>query len=166
MDLTPYVESLRRDLTRAAAAGTEQAQQTAGLLGAALEPAIRLSMVDALSAMAAEVTAAWGEGSVEVRMHGREPQIVVAAPLDHPAEPDPAPARPGSRDGDADDGALARLTVRLPEPLKSRAEQQADQEGVSLNSWMVRAVAWALGETTASRGAGRPGRRFTGYARS
>ena len=155
MDLSPYVDSLRADLEAAAAAGTEDTQATARLLSGALDAALRLCLVDALSALAAEVTAS-SDVEVEIRMHGREPQLVVssAAPSVD-ASPDPI-------DDPLDDGGTARLTVRLPESLKERAEDQAGHDGLSVNAWIVRAVNAALRPDH-----GRPGpRRTTGFARS
>ncbi|MBW8766755.1 MAG: toxin-antitoxin system HicB family antitoxin, partial [Geodermatophilales bacterium] len=74
MDLTAYVDALRNSLRTAAAAGGEQAQETARLLSDAMEPAVRLAVLDALSAMAAEVTAALDGDVVEIRLRGREPE--------------------------------------------------------------------------------------------
>src|SRR4051794_35895677 len=53
MDLSPYVDSLRRDLMAAAAAGTDETRRTAELLAAALEPAARLAIPAPLTAAAA-----------------------------------------------------------------------------------------------------------------
>ena len=39
----------------------------------------------------------------------------------------------------ADDGVV-RLTLRIPESLKARAEEAAEQAGQSLNTWLVAAV--------------------------
>ena len=77
MDLSPYVDAVRADLEAAAAAGTEETQATAGLLSGALDASLRLCLLDALSALAAEVTAS-SDVEVELRMHGREPQVVVS----------------------------------------------------------------------------------------
>src|SRR4051794_41857727 len=99
MDLSDYVDALRSALTTAAAAGGEQAQETARLLADAMEPAVRLAVLDALSAMAAEVTAALDGDVVEIRLRGREPEGVVVraaheAAGDRPAGPPPAPGGP------------------------------------------------------------------------
>lgn len=168
MELTTYVDSLRHDLQNAAAAGDERTRETARLLSAALDPAARLCLVEAMTAVADEVTSAWGQGSVEIRMHGREPQVVVTASHAVPAPPAPppppaAPAAPGEED--TDDGSTARITLRLPEGLKSRAERTAAAEGLSVNAWLVRAVAAAL--QPGSPGPSQPhfGRRMTGFAR-
>jgi len=154
MDLSPYVDALRGDLEATAAAGTDETQATARLLSGALDSSLRLCLVDALSAMAAEVTSS-SDVEVEIRMHGREPEIVVAAR--------PAPAAPASLDEPPDDGAAARLTVRLPESLKERAEAKAAQDGLSVNAWIIRAVNGAL--TGPDHGWTGP-RRTTGFARS
>ncbi|MGQ0480860.1 MAG: toxin-antitoxin system HicB family antitoxin [Pseudonocardia sp.] len=138
MDLTPYVSALREDLLTAASAGDEQTRRTAGLLAAAIEPAARLALLNALADMAAEVTESLGgERVVEVRLDGREARIAVG----EPARPEPAP-EPAPPSGDA--GDMSRITLRLVEQLKGHAEQAASSQGMSLNSWIAQAVQGAL----------------------
>ncbi len=164
MDLTDYVDALRRSLTTAAAAGTEQTRETARLLGDTIEPAVRLAVTDALSAMAAEITAAWDGGLVDIRLRGRDPEVVIVpAPDPEPAEPAEDPAGEGDVD---DDGSMARISLRLPESVKSRAEAAAAAAGISLNAWLVRAVAAGLREPTDPPRSGRGPRRYSGFARS
>ena len=158
MELSPFVDAVRADLDATAAAGTPEAQATARLLSGALDSSLRLALLDALSELAAEVTAN-SDLEVEIRMHGREPQVVVSAASDH--VDDEAPASEPVDDGD--DRSTARLTVRLPEALKERAEEQAGREGLSVNAWMVRAVQTAVNPASRDR---RGPRRTTGYARS
>jgi hypothetical protein len=168
MELTPYVESLRADLEAAAAAGGDEARATAALLGVALDASVRLCLVDALSAMAAEVTAATEDLAVEIRMHGREPQVVVTVD-DAVDEPVAAPGPPpGPAADEEDDGGVARITLRLPEALKAEAEALAAGQGLSVNAWLVRSVAAAVGRPEARRDArpGPAGRRLTGFQRS
>lgn len=158
MDLTPFVDSLRRDLLTTAAAGTEETRRTAELLVAAMDPAVRLAILDALSAATADVTAALPGVTVELRLHGREPRISVEtaeAEPEPPAGPDPGPA---------DDAGTARVTLRLPESVKARAEDAAGRAGLSVNAWLVRAVTTALDAPPAKSGRGG-GRRLVGYAR-
>ena len=155
MDLTPYVDGLRRDLLTAAAAGTDETRRTADLLAAALDPAVRLAILDALSAAMADVTAALPDVTVELRMHGREPRIAVDT-----VEPGPTAPAPASDEADG----TARVTLRLPESVKARTEDAAARDGVSVNSWLVRAVVQALDAPSRS-GSARIGRRITGYAR-
>jgi hypothetical protein len=156
MDLTPYVDSLRQDLTAAAAAGGPEAKAAAERLALALDPAVRLALMDALSQAAAEITSELPEGSVELRLKGREPQLVVDVPsqgsFDPPATPAPptAPAPPGSAtEEDEEEGTIARITLRIPEAVKFRAEEMAAKSGHSLNGWIVN----VLRAATQSRGA-------------
>jgi methionine aminopeptidase len=157
MDLTTHVAGLRADVTAAAAIGGPEVARAAELLAEALDGSLRLVLLDVLGDAADELTAALDGPVVEVRLRGREPELVVSSPAVHP---EPAvPAVP------ADDEGTARLTLRLPETLKARAEQAAAAEGTSVNTWLVRAVARALEHS--STGAGRPGpRRITGFGRA
>src|SRR5215211_4914550 len=91
MELTSYVETLRRDLAVAAEAGGEDARALAERLTAPLEASIRLMLLDALSAAADDITRELAPGSVELRLRGGEPEFVVTpVPADEPDEPPPA----------------------------------------------------------------------------
>src|SRR5215470_9442713 len=149
MDLTPYVSNLRQELAVAADAGGDDARELAERLTAPLESAVRLVLLDALSAAAAEITRDLAPGSVDLRLRGREPTFVVTPPPAEPAEPaEPAgPAIPGGAAPppvDGDDGAMARINLRLSEHLKGRVEEAAARAGLSVNAWLVRAAAAAL----------------------
>jgi hypothetical protein len=121
-------------------------------------------VIDAMSAMAAEVTAALDGALVDIRVRGRDPEVVVVPATAH-AEAEEPPA-PGEDDDGEDDGSVARISLRLPDALKVRAERAAAAEGLSLNAWLVRAVAAGLREPRTPPNAGRGPRRFTGFARS
>jgi hypothetical protein len=143
MDLAPYISQLREDLTAAASAGDEQTRHTAAVLSIALEPAARLAIMNALSDLAAEVTAALDDQVVEVRLNGRDVRVAVSARADGP--PPPAePFEPGTAPfGDAG-GDIRRITLRLIDQVKAQAERAAAEQGVSLNTWVSQAVAGAL----------------------
>jgi hypothetical protein len=143
MDVTPYVAALREDLVSAASAGDEQTQRTAALLSAVIEPAARLAVMNALADLAQEVTEALdGVRIVEVRLEGRQVKVVVSESTAPPRAEEPPPEpRPGWADGAGD---ISRITLRLMEEIKGRAEQAANQQGVSLNSWISQAVQGAL----------------------
>jgi hypothetical protein len=162
MDLSPYVDSLRRDLMAAAAAGTEETRRTAELLAGAMEPAARLAILDALSTATADVTAALNGVTVEVRLHGREPRISVDH-LETEPEPEAGVGQPAPPVDESD--GTARVTLRLPESVKARTEEAATRAGISVNSWLVRAVTRALDGPSSAQDQGRPGRRLVGYAR-
>jgi hypothetical protein len=135
MDITPYVERLRHDLGQAAAAGDEHIREAADRLALALDPSMRLALMEALSQAAAEITTEMRAGSVEVRLTGRELEFVVEQTA--PGGPAPAAAPPPGADEEEDDSATARITLRLPESVKAKAEELAGRTGSSLNTWIV-----------------------------
>jgi hypothetical protein len=164
MDLTPYVEKLRRELAVTAEAGGEDARALAERLTGPLDSAVRLMLLDALSAAADDITAELAPGSVELRLRSGDPEFVVApAPADEPPErPAPAPPPP-----EEDDGPVARINLRLPEQLKSGVEQAAARERLSVNAWLVRAAAAAVANDDRDRRpparGGRIGQAYTGW---
>jgi hypothetical protein len=159
MDLTPYVETLRRELAVAAAAGGDDARALADRLTAPLESATRLMLLDALSAAADEITRELAPGAVELRLRGGEPDFVVTpAPTAERDEPVPPP--------EIDEAATARINLRLPERLKEGVEDAAGRERLSVNSWLVRAIAAALVSNDRPRAAkGRIGQSYSGWVR-
>src|SRR3954467_4901435 len=115
MELAPYVESLRRELALCAETGGEDARALAARLTASLESAIRLTLLETLSAAADEITLDLAPGSVELRLRGREPNFVVTLPpSDQSAEAaEPRAEEPAARAEEvvagADDGATSRI---------------------------------------------------------
>jgi hypothetical protein len=162
MDLTPNVENLRRELAVAAEAGGDEARALAERLTAPLESAIRLMLLDALSAAADEITREFAPGSVELRLRAGEPEFVVTpGPADEPVEPARDTPPP-----DVDEGATARINLRLPEQLKASVEQAAGRERLSVNAWLVRVAAAAVAHEDRRprpRG-GRIGESYKGWA--
>lgn len=144
MDLTPYVERLRSDLTHAAASGGDQIRDAAERLTLALDPAVRLTLMEVLSEASAEITSAMRTGSVETRLAGRDVDFVV----DHGA-PAPEPAEPVTEDS-VDEGDLARITLRIPESIKARAEEIAAKSNNSLNTWIVSVLRHATRDNAVS----------------
>lgn len=180
MDITPFIDSLRRDLVAAAEAGGDEARAAADRLTMALDPAMRLALMDALSQAAAEITSELPAGSVEVRLRGREPEFVVEAPtMPIAAATPPTPPLPPEPDELDEDGAVARITLRIPESLKTKAEEAAARSGHSLNTWLVHTIRSATRDRAINvdidlssiplfeefgRGPGRRGgRRMTGW---
>jgi hypothetical protein len=137
MDITPYVESLRRDLVAAAEAAGPEAKAAAERLAFALDPAARLALMEAVSQAAAEITAEMPAGGVDVRLRGRELDFLVdTGPAAAPEAVRPAPVD----DEPEDDGNVARITLRIPEAVKTKAEEMAARSGSSLNTWLVNVV--------------------------
>jgi hypothetical protein len=150
MELEPHIEALRGEIQRLASLGDEQAAAAAARLSDALGPTLSLRLLGLLSEAALEVSSQLPAGHVELRLAGQEPSLVYVA--------DEAPAQPAA----ADDGLTARITLRLPDSLKSSLEAAASQEGVSLNTWIVKALARGLSIAAATK----VGSRLTGYGQS
>jgi HicB family len=169
MNLTEYVDSLHHQLAVAARAGGDDARALAERLTAPLESAARLVLLEALSAAADEITGELAPGTVELRLRGGEPEFVVTPPpgddafSDLGTGPDTIVA-PLADLADSEQGT-SRLNLRLPDSLKVRVEQAARTEGLSLNAWLVRAAAAALGPAPHHVRRTPGGERFTGWVR-
>ena len=143
MDITEYVDALRRDLAQAARAMGPETEQAAERIGFALDSSARLALMDALSHAAAEITNELDGTSVEVRLQGREPVFVVVGAGPAALADDTQAMRTDDTTAVSaeDEGPeTARITLRLPEVLKARAEELATSRGQSLNTWIVNAV--------------------------
>ncbi|MER6328924.1 toxin-antitoxin system HicB family antitoxin [Streptomyces sp. NPDC001034] len=169
MDLTPYVDNLRRELSVAAEAGGDEARELAERLTAPLESAARLTMLNVLSAAMDEITRELAPGSVDVRLRGLDPDFVVSLPdAGAPVAAAPEPVAVPQVPVDTDEGGTARVNLRLPAQLKARAEEAASREGLSVNAWLVRAVAAAVEGGARPRPAEKVqtiGQSFTGWVR-
>lgn len=151
MQLDGYVQSIREDLGRVAALGDESTARTAEALAAALEPAIGRRLQEALAEAALELSGQLSEGRVEVRVAGPDPELVYI---------EDAPSRPVEP---SEEAYGARITLRLPEGLKSRLDAAAAAGGISVNTWLVQTLTRTL-EPRSTQGGGR--HRLTGYGRS
>src|SRR5437763_14297918 len=99
MNLTSHVSNLGREFAALAEVGGDEARALVERLTGSLESAIRLTPLDALSAAADEITRDLAPGSVELRLRGRDPNFVVAAPPPEVLEP-----AAGNTAGTADGG--------------------------------------------------------------
>ncbi|MFC9789966.1 toxin-antitoxin system HicB family antitoxin [Rhodococcus sp. NPDC127528] len=151
MDLSDYTQTLRQDLTTAAALGDENTRRIAEALAGAAENSARLMLLSALSDLATEISDVLGDRTVHVRLDGTQLAVEVGRvadatePSDTPtdAPPEESTSEPGSAFDDVT-GEISRVTLRLVEQIKARAEESAAQNGVSLNSWIGQAVQGAL----------------------
>jgi len=174
MELERHVDSLREQLALAAEAGGEEARALAQRLTAPLDSAVRLMLLEVLTVAAAEITRELAPGSVELRLRGRDPEFVVVAPSTEDCAGEGSgtseawtTSGPLSGSAGSGEGGVSRVNLRLPDQLKSRVEQAAGRQGVSINTWLVRAAAAAAqrGETGVRRehNAPRGGQGYTGW---
>ncbi len=158
MDLQPYVETVRHELGVAAAAGGAEAEALAQRLTAPLESALRLALLEALSEAAEQITRELAPGSVHVRLNGRDPEFTVEA-----ADIEVPETAPVVDVHDDEGGGTWRVSLRLPDTLRAGVEGAARRDGMSVNAWLVRSVAAAVGGVGRQ---GRPGEKtFSGWVR-
>jgi hypothetical protein len=158
MESSKYLAVLQAELAAITRVVSGDVARAAELLTEVLEPAIQLTMLDVLSAAAAEITSLLGGAVVEVRLAGGEATFVVT---EHTLPDPPAEV-------EAADAEMTRVALRLPETLKARVEEAAARDGVSANTWLTQAIRRALEDR---RDAGllarrMPGQRITGFTRS
>ncbi|MGO4613441.1 hypothetical protein AB4305_04660 [Nocardia sp. 2YAB30] len=134
MDLNKYTTQLRENLVAAGALGDEKTQATAAALASATEGSARLVLLAALSELATEVGTALGDRTVHVSVDGTDASIDVRKST---ATDEPPTFEEMT-------GDISRVTLRLVEQMKARAEEAAAQSGQSLNSWLSGAVHGAL----------------------
>src|SRR3954454_5578364 len=137
MDITPYVESLRSSLVSAADSAGDETRQAAERLRVALDSSSRLAIMEAVSQAAAEITSEMPNGGVDVRLNGRDLDFLVH--VDAPTVPAPPPP-PAPAPEEVEEGGMSRITLRIPESVKAKAEERAADAGQSLNTWLVNIV--------------------------
>jgi hypothetical protein len=108
--------------------GGEGLAEVAEQLLEALRPAVRQTLMDVVEGTVREISSQLVGQEVQIRMREGEPELVVTELVTAgPIATDP-------------DNLEARLTLRLPEKLKSLVEEAAEGAGDSINSWVVGAL--------------------------
>jgi HicB family len=150
MQLEAHIQAIQQDLAATAGLGDEATAQAARRLSEALASTLHLRLLDLLGEAAAEIGSQLSTGRVEVRLAGRDPELVVVVE-----------EAPDSAQFVAGEELKGRITLRLPETLKAAIESAAEQEGISANTWLVRTLARSLESRHSRRG---PHHRLQGYA--
>ncbi|HKC78170.1 MAG TPA: toxin-antitoxin system HicB family antitoxin [Gaiellaceae bacterium] len=152
MQIDGYIQALREDLVRVASLGDETTSRAAELLSVAIEASLARRLQDVLAEAALELNAQLDAAHVEVRIAGRDPELVLVREDGTALEP-------------VDEAFSARITLRLPESLKQRVESAAARDGASVNTWLVQALQRSV-ESKSSRSISGSRNRLTGYGRS
>jgi len=150
MQIDGHINALRDELRRVASLGDETTAHAAELLSMALESSLARRLQDILAEAALELNNQLSDGHVEIRVAGRDLELVVVQD-------------DGSVPETADEAFSARITLRLPESLKQRIESSASREGASVNTWLVQALQRAVEPRRPSSSSRN---RLTGYGRS
>ncbi len=150
MQIDGHIQALREDLGRVASLGDEATAHVAQILSEAIESSLARQLQDILAEAALELNAQLDSGHVEVRIAGRDPELVFVS--DDSSAPEAV-----------DEVFSARITLRLPGSLKERIESAASRENASVNTWLIRALQRSVDPRRPSS-SGR--NRLTGYGRS
>ena len=150
MQLQRFIDSLKADLSAVAELGDDATADAANRLVVSLQASFGMRLLDALSEAALELTEKLPNGHIEVRLTGPDPELIYVS-----EEPEATVTA-------AEEGLTARITLRLPEALKASVEVAASRDGVSVNTWIVR----ALSRMSSAAPTTQSGNRLTGYARS
>jgi hypothetical protein len=149
MQLESHIEAIQQELASASALGDERTAEAARRLSDALGSSLHLHLLDLLAEVALELSGQLESGRIEVRLAGRDPELVVVTD-----------ERPGTEPFGFGEEHTGRISLRLPESLKSGVEAAASREGISTNAWLVRAIARVLDQQTTKRSR----HRMQGYA--
>ena len=144
MQLDSHIQAIREDVANTARIGDEATAEAAQRLSEALGSTLHLRLLDLLGEAALEIGGQLVSGRIEVRLAGRDPELVVV--MEETQDEPPAPT------GEELSG---RITLRLPETLKARVEAAAALEGVSTNAWLIRSISRMLDSRHARRGRNR-----------
>jgi len=153
METAQFIEGLQEDLRELAQIGGDELVHAARRLEGAVKQSATLRLIDALTQVALDLSSQLPNGHIDVRLSGQDPELVY---VEEEGEEAPSPS--------GEDGLSSRITLRLPESLKSSVERAAEAEGASVNTWIVRALQRAV-----SGGGGRAvrsGKRITGFSQA
>ncbi|MDT4911568.1 MAG: hypothetical protein QOC66_696 [Pseudonocardiales bacterium] len=139
MQLSPHLAQVQEQLRATAALGDDRTREIATALAAAAAPAMRFALLGAVTDASDEITAALldypASPAVSVRLDGDEVAVDVRA-----TEPEPTAEEPRRDEGDT----TARISLRLSDSLKAEIDAAAERDGVSVNTWLMRAASAAL----------------------
>ena len=143
------VDGVRADVASVGELGDEMVAEVAERIADLLGRSLPTRILELLSDVAAEVSAELPDGHVEVRVAGDDVGLAYVE--------DTRVAGGESEAGDLS----ARITLRLSEGLKTRVEEGAGREGVSVNTFIVRTL--ERGSSTNRYRTSRGGNRLRGY---
>jgi hypothetical protein len=146
MKMSIQISLMVNDLEALAKLGGAETESAVNRLKPALEPVFRTRVLELLTSAAEETNGKIPGAHLEARLNGDEAGLVVV--------PDETSAR------ETPSELNARITLRLSEDLKSRIESAAVNEGISLNSWLLKA------SERGSFAISRSGRQLKGKGRS
>src|ERR1700722_7647085 len=150
MKMSLVVDGLRSDVVAVGELGDDTVAEVAERIADVLARSVPGRVLDLLSDAGAELTASLPDGRIDIRVAGDDVDLTYVGD-DH---------GPMSSAGDGDE-LSARITLRVSEGLKSRVEQGAAADGVSVNTFILRTL--ERGTSSNRSRSGRAGNRLRGY---
>jgi hypothetical protein len=154
MKMSLVVDGLRSDVVAVGELGDDTVAVVAERIADVLGRSVPGRVLDLLSDAAAELTATLPDGHVDIRVSGDDIDMTYV-------EDGPGPSAAPTSDGD---GQSARISLRLGEGLKSRLEEGAAAQGVSVNTFIVHML--ERGTSGNRSRSNRVGNRLHGYGRT
>ena len=151
MQTSWFTETLRSDLEAVGSMGSDKAMKVADRMITVTLPLAKARMLEALSMALTELSGALGIERIDLRVSGDD---VTFVPAEARSEPRPTESN----------AEQARFSLRLPDDLKTRIDDRANSEGISTNTWIVRALESAVGRGPSHHGPRN--RRLTGYGQA
>jgi hypothetical protein len=151
MLISHYLEGVKGDLEGLGNLGGDEFSQFAARLIEAAGPALRTRLLECLDVVVAEHNSIAGRQDLEVQVTGDE------ITLRRVVSEEGATAPPGE--------LTARIALRLPEELKEKIEELAQQHGASTNGWIIRALSKDASDSS-QRDMRRVGRQMRGTGKS
>lgn len=124
MKMSKFIDLLSADVKALGKLGGSEFESAVSRLIPTLAPVLRSRLLEALSEIANELEEQLLGAHLEARIQGDEIELVYI--------------QDGSVTRESPSDLNARITLRLPEDLKSRIESAATKEGISLNSWLLK----------------------------
>jgi hypothetical protein len=125
MKMSKFIDLLSTDLKALGKLGGPDLETAVSRLIPTLELVLRTRLLEALTEIAGEFKEQLPGARIEARLAGDDVELVYlqdeSVTRETPSE------------------LNARITLRLPEDLKARIEDAATNEGISLNSWLLKA---------------------------
>ena len=122
--MSKFIDLLAADIKALGKLGGTELESAVSRLIPTLAPVLRTRFLEALTEVADELREQLPGAHLEARIQGDEIELVYiedgSVLRENPSE------------------LNARITLRLPEDLKSRIENAATKEGISLNSWLLK----------------------------
>jgi hypothetical protein len=137
MKMSVVVDGLRSDVISVGELGDDTVAEVADRIAEVLGRSIPSRILDLLSEVAAELSAELPDGRVEIRVAGDDVDL---AYVEDAAAGTAGSDVEGDGDRDRDRDMSARITLRLSESLKTRVEEGAARQGISVNAFIVRTL--------------------------